>query len=100
MSVDWSKMSPIEIWEALQAVPPILGSWEESEDDAGVYKEVHKRWTLHEPLAEVHRNLDAPFLWTWIDHAGGVDGQAPTLAEAKAACDESLRSSGWLLVGD
>lgn len=96
--LDWSKMSPAEIFEALKSAPKVAGPWTVERDAGGRL------------LAPVRRSYyGATIAWEISDCVEILewvipDSRKPPFSNVRcsdrADADARLRELGWLLVDD
>ncbi len=86
VKVNWSKMSPQEVWDALKSAPKVAGPWTEHVHsfgcDCGSYRP------------------GSPYHGTWYYRPGLTGGEVVTAwdSETKKHADRDLRAQGYVLV--
>lgn len=90
--VDWSAMTPQQIWDALQSVPKVAGPWEESRRNGS-----HVYGYVGRYFKSLHTSEFAAYFFP-SDQSSVSLGSFATEEECKAAIDAELQRRGWLLV--
>lgn len=90
MIVDWSKMTPWEIYESLKTAPKVAGPWENGQ-----------RRLLSFPMFAATTDPSAPTSDTEACQLELLhrNGGAPPFSNREQA-DRIVRAAGWLLVDD
>jgi hypothetical protein len=85
--VDWSKMRPVDILEALQTAPNIAEPWDDTQGAPGVRRDGRRRgsWIAFDAPTKTnpHQVFVQPLLKCFDD---------------RATADAALLAAGWLLV--
>lgn len=81
--IDWSKMTPREIWEAFKTAPSVIGPWDEK----------NVRYNLV-GCEQAFRNITG----RWTVDIGPGDDTNCIQVDSKEECDAALRAAGYTLV--
>jgi hypothetical protein len=84
--VDWSAMTPREVWEALKSAPKVAGPWDDRK-----YGRAHRIDCMGNSIT---------FDWGGENVTTLIASGAIPRFPDRASADAALRAAGWLLVDE